>query len=82
MHLQVYPALAAALLGAALRLVGRGRWRAHKDGVAALFSNERFATVKPRLVAGRFIRKGSSLSFVEGVCVVGGRVYRIYHIKQ
>eukprot|EP00964_Phaeocystis_antarctica_P008074 scaffold4350_cov66-Phaeocystis_antarctica.AAC.2 len=26
------------------------------------------------LVAGRFIRKGSSLSFVEGVCVVNGCV--------
>ena len=32
-HLQVHLALAAAFLGAAPRLVGRGRWRAHKDGV-------------------------------------------------
>merc|ERR1712085_137355 len=40
-----------------------------------LFINERFATVRPdktaiSLVAGRFIRKGSSLPFVEGLCVV------------
>ena len=44
--------------------------------------NERFATVRPRLVAGRFIRKGCSLSFVEGVCVVSGRVYTVYHIEH
>ena len=34
------------------------------------FNNERFATVRPRLVAGLFIRKGSSLPFVDGLgCV-------------
>ena len=55
-HLQVRPALAAAFLGAAPRHVGRGRCGpAHTNGVAALFTNERFATVKLRLVAGRFI---------------------------
>ena len=31
------------------------RFCIYKDGVAALFVNERFASVKPRLVAGRFI---------------------------
>ena len=35
-----------------------------------LFNNERFAIVRPRLVAGLFIRKGCSLPFVEGVCMV------------
>eukprot|EP00964_Phaeocystis_antarctica_P035148 scaffold20052_cov71-Phaeocystis_antarctica.AAC.5 len=48
--------------------------------------NERFAIVRPRLVAGRFIRKGSSLSFVEGVCVLGrlccSRVYGFNHSRQ
>ena len=43
------------------------------EGSDTLFINERFATVRPRLVAGRFIRKGSSLSLVKGVCVVSGR---------
>jgi len=70
-HLQVHPALAAAFLGAAppsiLWDVVDGALT--KTAGAALFSNERFATVKPRLVAGRFIRKWCSLLFVEGVCV-------------
>ena len=55
--------------------------RANSSELRQLFINERFAIVRPRLVAGRFIRKGSSLSFAEGVCVVNGFVYTVYHIK-
>ena len=48
--------------------------RVLSDGISPHgFIDERFATVRPRLVAGRFIRKGSSLSLVKGVCVVSGR---------
>ena len=43
-----------------------------------LFNNERFAIVRPRLVAGLFIRKGSSLPLVEGLgCVCGKYTARV-----
>ena len=44
--------------------------RVLSDGISPHgFIDERFATVRPRLVAGRFIRKGSPLSFVAAVSV-------------